>query len=86
MPHGTGLLFIYPDADRRVFWMKNTPLELAIIFASPGGSIMAIERGHANSTRRIRSPGNIQYVLEINSAEADHLRIGDQMTLRLIPR
>ncbi len=82
---GTGLLFIYPDGQRRVFWMKNTPLELAIIFASPGGQIMAIEAGHPNSTRRIRSPGNIQYVLEINFAEADQLHIGDRFSLQRIP-
>lgn len=83
---GTGLLFIYPDGHQRVFWMKNTPLELAIIFASPGGQIMAIAEGHPNSTRRIRSPDNIQYVLEINYAEADQLHIGDRFALRLIPQ
>jgi len=83
---GTGLLFIYPDAKRRVFWMKNTPLALAIIFASPGGQILAIEAGHPNSTRRIRSPDAIQYVLEINYAEADRLRIGDRFALRLFPQ
>lgn len=83
---GTGLLFIYPDAKRRVFWMKNTPLALAIIFASPGGQILAIEAGHPNSTRRIRSPDAVQYVLEINYAEADQLRIGDRFALRLIPQ
>lgn len=83
---GTGLLFIYPDGHQRVFWMKNTPLELAIIFASPGGQIMAIAEGHPNSTHRIRSPGNIQYVLEINYAEADQLHIGDRFSLRLAPQ
>lgn len=83
---GTGLLFIYPDAKPRVFWMKNTPLALAIIFASPGGQIMAIEEGHPNSTRRIRSPDTIQYVLEINYAEAAQLRIGDRLSLRLVPQ
>lgn len=84
--HGTGLLFIYPDADRRVFWMKNTPLELAILFVSSGGYVLAIEKGHPNSTRRIRSPDNIQYVLEINYAEAGRIRVGDQLTLRLFPQ
>jgi hypothetical protein len=83
---GTGLVFIYPDAKRRVFWMKNTPLTLAIIFASPEGLILAIEAGQPNSTRRIRSPGHVQYVLEINYAEADRLRIGDRFALRLIPQ
>jgi uncharacterized membrane protein (UPF0127 family) len=86
MTPGTGLLFIYPDARRRVFWMKNTPLALAIVFASPGGQIQAIEAGLPNSTRRIRSPDAIQYVLEINYAEAGQLRIGDRFALRLIPQ
>jgi len=61
-------------------------LALAIIFASPGGQILAIEAGHPNSTRRIRSPDAIQYVLEINYAEADRLRIGDRFALRLFPQ
>jgi uncharacterized membrane protein (UPF0127 family) len=82
MDHGTGLLFIYSDAGRRVFWMKNTPLELAIIFASTNGDILAIERGEPNSKRRMRSPENVQYVLEINYIEAGELRIGDQISLR----
>ena len=85
LPAGSGLLFIYPDAARRVFWMKNTPLELAIIFASPQGRIRAIEKGAPNSRRRIRSPDDIQYVLEINHAEAAALDIGDRLGLPLIP-
>lgn len=84
--YGTGLLFIYPKAGRRVFWMKNTPLELAIIFASTKGDILAIKAGEPNSTRRLRSPANVQYVLEINYAEAARLRIGDRISLRLIPQ
>ena len=83
---GTGLLFIYPDSHQRVFWMKNTPLELAIIFAASEGQIMAIKKGHPNSTQRIRSPDNIQYVLEINYTEAAHIRVGDQIIMRLFPQ
>jgi uncharacterized membrane protein (UPF0127 family) len=85
LPDGTGLLFIYPDAQRRIFWMKDTPLELAIVFVSPDGRIMAIEEGRPYSTRRIRSPDNIQFVLEIQPAEADPIRIGDRVSLRLNP-
>jgi len=86
MRHGTGLLFIYPDAGQRVFWMKNTPLELAIIFTSAKGQILAIERGQPHSTRRIRSPAKVPYVLEINFVEAVRLRVGDRISLRRIPQ
>ena len=82
---GSGLLFIYPAPARRVFWMKNTPLELAILFAGADGRIKAIEKGAPESTRRIHSPAAIQYVLEINHEEAGTLRIGDRITLRRVP-
>ena len=82
---GTGLLFIYPDARRRTFWMKDTPLELAILFASSNGRIEAIEEGHPFSTHHIQSPDGIQFVLEIQLANVDDIRVGDRMTLRLVP-
>lgn len=82
---GSGLLFIYPDARRRIFWMKDTPLPLAIVFISSGGRVAAIEKGRPFSTDRIRSPDNIQYVLEINATEFDAIQIEDHITLRLAP-
>ena len=82
---GSGLLFIFGEADQRVFWMKDTPLELAIIFAAPDGRVKAIARGEPYSTRAIHSPDGIQYVLEIDSAEADRIRIGDRLVIQVIP-
>ncbi len=76
---GTGMLFIYADARPRVFWMKNTPLELAIIFVAADGRITAIERGIPHSLTRISSPGPAQYVLEINYHEARSLQVGDHI-------
>ncbi len=81
---GSGLLFIYADARPRVFWMKDTPLELAIIFVAADGRIAAIERGIPRSLTRISSPGPVQYVLEINYDEAGSLQVGDRI-LRVAP-
>ena len=81
----SGLLFVYPAPARRVFWMKDTPLALAILFADADGRIQAIEEGKPYSTRRIHSPNGIQYVLEINFTEARPLRIGDRISLRMVP-
>lgn len=80
---GSGLLFIYPAAERHVFWMKDTPLELAIVFAAADGRVKAIERGEPRSTRRIPSPDGIQFVLEINYGEAGRIRVGDRLVLAL---
>jgi len=82
---GTGLLFIYPDARPRTFWMKDTPLPLAIVFIASSGQIAAIEAGQPFSTHHIRSPDNIQYVLEIHHDEGRALRVGDRITLQLSP-
>jgi uncharacterized membrane protein (UPF0127 family) len=79
----SGMLFTYPDARRRVFWMKNTLIDLAIIFISAEGRIAAIEHGEPGSTYPIRSPEGIQSVLEINFHESHHLMVGDGVRLRL---
>lgn len=85
LPAGSGLLFIYPEAGQRVFWMKNTPLELALVFAAADGRVKAIEKGIPHSTRRIPSPAGIQFVLEIDYAAAGRIRIDDRLILRLRP-
>jgi uncharacterized protein len=79
----TGMLFVYPQAGRRVFWMKNTSIELAIIFISADDRIAAIAHGQPGSLRRIRSPENIRYVLEINFLESRNLTVGDRVSWRL---
>ena len=80
---GTGMLFIYPDARKRIFWMKNTAIELAIVFITAEGSIAAIARGEPQSLKRIHSPDGVQMVLEINYGEHRPLSVGDR--IRLLP-
>jgi uncharacterized membrane protein (UPF0127 family) len=81
LPYGTGMLFIYPDAKPRTFWMKNTLIELAIIFILADGRIAAIERGEPGSLDHIQSPADIQSVLELNYGESRDLMIGDNISL-----
>jgi uncharacterized membrane protein (UPF0127 family) len=80
---GTGMLFTYPDAGKRVFWMKNTLIELAIIFISADKKIATIARGEPGSLQRIHSPENIQAVLEINFIESGGLAVGDRVGWRM---
>jgi len=79
---GSGMLFIFPDAQRRSFWMKNTRIELAIVYITADCRIAAIERGEPASTASIPSPEDIQFVLEINYAEATPLALGDAVRLQ----
>ena len=80
---GTGMLFVYPDAGKRVFWMKNTVIALAIIFISADDRIAAIAHGNPGSLVHIQSPENIHFVLEVNSLEGMRLAVGDRVRVRL---
>ena len=81
----TGMLFVYPTPGKRVFWMKNTIIELAIIFISADGRVSAIARGEPGSLARIRSPENTRLVLEVNYAESRQLAVGDRVRWRPTP-
>jgi uncharacterized membrane protein (UPF0127 family) len=77
LPRGNGLLFLFEDARLRSFWMKNTPLPLAIVFIDSGGRVVSIEKGEPFSTRSIPSGSPAAWVLEIHQSEADCLAVGD---------
>jgi uncharacterized membrane protein (UPF0127 family) len=79
------MLFVYPQAGKRVFWMKNTAIELAIIFISADNRIASIAFGEPGSLKRIHSPENIRTVLEVNRAESPHLAVGDRVRWRRSP-
>lgn len=79
---GSGMLFNYPSAGKRVFWMRNTLIELAIIYISADGKIASIAHGQPGSLECIHSPANIQSVLEINFPESGILAVGDRVRWR----
>lgn len=82
---GTGMLFVYPKVGKRVFWMKNTLIELAIIFISADGKVVSIAHGEPGSLARIHSPAKTGHVLEINYAESLHLAVGDRVRWHRLP-
>jgi uncharacterized membrane protein (UPF0127 family) len=40
--HTAGMLFLFERAERQVFWMRNTPTSLDIIFIDAGGRVLNI--------------------------------------------
>jgi len=81
MPEDHGMLFDFPRAQRRSFWMKNTPLPLDIIFIRANGRIANIERGEPFTLDPVRSKGRARAVLELNAGTVERLGIkpGDQV-------
>ncbi len=44
LAENAGMLFVFPDAARRFFWMKDTRIPLSLAFIDGGGRIVEIVR------------------------------------------
>ena len=62
-----GMVFVYEQANRLSFWMKDTPLPLSIAFINDNGRILNIAEMQAATTDRHDSMGVARYALEMNS-------------------
>lgn len=79
LPPGEGLLFVFPDADERAFWMENTPVALGLVFIGADRRIVSVKPGRPFDRASILSDGPAQYVLEVNAAESRGLAPGDHV-------
>ena len=68
MKNSRGMLFIFPDEKRRLFWMKETHIPLDIIFVNAERNIIHIaENTQPYSLKQIPSFEYAQYVVEVNA-------------------
>ena len=78
-----GMLFIFPDADARSFWMRNTPVPLDIIFVAPDSQVVNIVRRTTPlSQERVESTGPAQYVVEVRAGFSDRFGLTDSTRIR----
>jgi uncharacterized membrane protein (UPF0127 family) len=61
-----GMLFVFPQADRYGFWMRDTPLPLSIAFIAPNGRIINIEDMQPLSSEQHYAKTKALYALEMN--------------------
>jgi hypothetical protein len=67
----SGMLFVFPDAAPRAFWMRNTPGSLDMLFADTERRITHIARDtQPMSDRTYSSRGAAMYVLETRAGFA----------------
>lgn len=79
LPSGEGLLFVFPQAGPHSFWMKDTPLELGLVFIGDDLRIVSVEHGRPFVLESISSDGPARFVLEVNSVESRGLTPGDRI-------
>ena len=76
----SGMLFLYESPRHVSFWMKNTLINLDVIFLSANGKILKIYHNAKPESLEIMSAGeNVSAVLEVNGnlAKTIKLEIGD---------
>lgn len=62
-----GMLFVYPDAAERRFWMKNTRIPLSIAFMDAAGKVVRIAEMQPLDTTTTPSEKPAMYALEMNT-------------------
>ncbi|MDY6768508.1 MAG: DUF192 domain-containing protein [Candidatus Nanohaloarchaea archaeon] len=76
VPHD-GMLFVFPDAAPRTFWMKDTQIALDIVFIGGNGTVLNVaaaapDQGQPDTALpRYRSDGPARYVVEVPRGAAD---------------
>jgi uncharacterized membrane protein (UPF0127 family) len=82
LPETQGMLFEFPDVAERAFWMKNTVVPLDIIYISPQGRIVSIQKqAQPFDETPLPSFAPAKGVLEIQGGLADKLgiKVGHQI-------
>ena len=84
LPESAGMLFVWPEAKLRRFWMKNTPLSLDILYFSEHKTLISLyEATTPFSKKGLPSGKAARYVVELNAgqARAKGLRQGSVLKL-----
>lgn len=69
---GEGMLFVYPIAKPRIFWMRNTPIPLDLLFFDSNRRLVAVIANAAPfSEDLLKSNVPAQYVLEVRGGFVD---------------
>lgn len=82
-----GMLFIYPDARIRNFWMKNTLIPLDILFFDADKRLINISANtppcKTADCPTYASSAPAKYVLELNAGTAAHVHIAPRAMLKI---
>jgi len=85
LPANLGMIFPLDPPRVETMWMKNTYIELDMLFIQPGGRVSkVIERAEPMSLRTLSSDTPVAAVLELKGGQAAKLglRVGDTVTWR----
>ncbi len=80
----SGMLFVWPQSAVRLFWMKDTPLSLDILFFDEDGELVYLHAGaKPYSLKTISSMKPTKYVVEIKGGTAERIGIDRHAKLKI---
>lgn len=83
LPRSQGMLFVYPEPQVASFWMKNTLIELDMIFLGADGVVRHVHsRAQPGDLSPVTGGDDILAVLEVNGGLAEALGIGPGTQMR----
>jgi uncharacterized membrane protein (UPF0127 family) len=65
LPADAGMLFVFEEADRHCFWMKDTPLPLSIAFVDAAGRIASVDDMQPLTDTLHCPAADVRYALEV---------------------
>ena len=76
-----GMIFVYPEAQKRSFWMKNTFVPLSIAYIGSDCQIVHMADMTPKSTKGVPSGFPAQFALEMNKGwfDVNAVAIGDTL-------
>ena len=82
LANDAGMLFIFEEADRHCFWMKDTPLPLSIAFLNDAGTIVGVADMQPETTELHCAAEPVRVALEVKlgALESRGLRTGARIT------
>jgi uncharacterized membrane protein (UPF0127 family) len=78
-----GMIFVFPDAKERAFWMHHTRFPLDILYLRADGTVVSVATMLAYDEGTTPSHGAAQYAVELKAgqAAAAGVKAGDKLTL-----
>ena len=80
--HGEGMLFMWDEAGRKSFWMKDTPVPLSIAFLEEDGTILKIADLEPHDLEGESSEHPVRFVLEVKQGWFEDKGIAPGMRLQ----
>lgn len=85
LDENSGMLFVFSNETKRIFWMKNTYIPLDLIFISKDKKIVEIKEDlepcRVDNCPSYTSETKAQYVLEVNAGfvQKNQIQIGEEV-------